>query len=310
MKWLLISGFSLIEGYNIMADQTAGNRFREAVLNGSPLQIMGTINAYTARMASRVGYQAIYLSGAGVANASYGLPDLGMTGMTDVLEDVRRITSTTDVPLLCDIDTGWGSAFNIARTIKEFSKAGAAAVHIEDQVAAKRCGHRPNKAIISKQEMVDRVKAAVDARDDDSFVIMARTDAFAVEGMAAAIERACLCVEAGADMIFPEAITTLDQYQQFSEAVKVPILGNITEFGVTPLFSKDELATAGVAMVLYPLSAFRAMNQAALNVYQSIMDNGHQRNVIDSMQNREDLYDYLNYHDYEKKLDQLFSEAD
>ena len=310
MKWLLISGFSLIEGYNIMADQTAGNRFREAVLNGSPLQIMGTINAYTARMASRVGYQAIYLSGAGVANASYGLPDLGMTGMTDVLEDVRRITSTTDVPLLCDIDTGWGSAFNIARTIKEFSKAGAAAVHIEDQVAAKRCGHRPNKAIISKQEMVDRVKAAVDARDDDSFVIMARTDAFAVEGMAAAIERACLCVEAGADMIFPEAITTLDQYQQFSEAVKVPILANITEFGVTPLFSKDELATAGVAMVLYPLSAFRAMNQAALNVYQSIMDNGHQRNVIDSMQNREDLYDYLNYHDYEKKLDQLFSEAD
>ena len=293
-----------------MADQTAGNRFREAVLNGSPLQIMGTINAYTARMASRVGYQAIYLSGAGVANASYGLPDLGMTGMTDVLEDVRRITSTTDVPLLCDIDTGWGSAFNIARTIKEFSKAGAAAVHIEDQVAAKRCGHRPNKAIISKQEMVDRVKAAVDARDDDSFVIMARTDAFAVEGMAAAIERACLCVEAGADMIFPEAITTLDQYQQFSEAVKVPILANITEFGVTPLFSKDELATAGVAMVLYPLSAFRAMNQAALNVYQSIMDNGHQRNVIDSMQNREDLYDYLNYHDYEKKLDQLFSEAD
>jgi len=293
-----------------MADQTAGNRFREAVLNDSPLQIMGTINAYTARMASRVGYQAIYLSGAGVANASYGLPDLGMTGMTDVLEDVRRITSTTDVPLLCDIDTGWGSAFNIARTIKEFSKAGAAAVHIEDQVAAKRCGHRPNKAIISKQEMVDRVKAAVDARDDDSFVIMARTDAFAVEGMAAAIERACLCVEAGADMIFPEAITTLDQYQQFSEAVKVPILANITEFGVTPLFSKDELATAGVAMVLYPLSAFRAMNQAALNVYQSIMDNGHQRNVIDSMQNREDLYDYLNYHDYEKKLDQLFSEAD
>ena len=291
-----------------MAKQTAGHRFREAVLNEAPLQIMGTINAYTARLATRVGYKAIYLSGAGVANASFGLPDLGMTGMTDVLEDVRRITSTTDVPLLCDIDTGWGSAFNIARTIKEFTKAGAGAVHIEDQVAAKRCGHRPNKAIISKEEMVDRVKAAVDARDDDSFVIMARTDAFAVEGMAAAIERASLCVEAGADMIFPEAIVELDHYQQFSDAVKVPILANITEFGVTPLFSKEELTESGVAMALYPLSAFRAMNQAALKVYQSIMDNGHQRNVIDLMQNREDLYDYLNYHDFEQKLDQLFSD--
>lgn len=286
--------------------QTAGNRFRDAVLNHSPLQIMGTINAYTARMATRVGYKAIYLSGAGVANASYGLPDLGMTGMTDVLEDVRRITSTTDVPLLCDIDTGWGSAFNIARTIKEFGRAGAGAVHLEDQVAAKRCGHRPNKAIISKEEMVDRIKAAVDAREDDSFVIMARTDAFAVEGMEAAIERACMCVEAGADMIFPEAINELDHYKQFSSAVKVPVLANITEFGATPLFSKEELAEAGASMVLYPLSAFRAMNKAALHVYQSIMEQGHQRDVVDSMQTREELYDFLNYHDFEQKLDKLF----
>lgn len=292
------------------ANQTAGKRFRHAVENTAPLQIVGTINAYTARMASRVGYQAIYLSGAGVANASYGLPDLGMTGMSDVLEDVRRITSATEVPLLCDIDTGWGSAFNIGRTIKEFTKAGAGAVHIEDQVAAKRCGHRPNKAIISKEEMVDRIKSAVDARTDEDFVIMARTDALAVEGMQAAIERACLCVEAGADMIFPEAMIELDQYQQFSEAVKVPVLANITEFGATPLFTKQQLASVGVSMVLYPLSAFRAMNQAALNVYRSIMDNGHQQEVLDTMQSREDLYDYLNYHDFEQKLDQLFSKKD
>ena len=290
--------------------QTAGNRFRDAVSNSAPLQVMGTINAYTARMATEVGYKAIYLSGAGVANASYGLPDLGMTGMTDVLEDVRRITATTDVPLLCDIDTGWGSAFNIGRTIKEFTRAGAGAVHIEDQVAAKRCGHRPNKAIISKEEMVDRIKSAVDAREDESFVIMARTDAFAVEGMDAAIERACLCVEAGADMIFPEAINELAHYKQFSEAVKVPILANITEFGATPLFNKSELHEAGAAMVLYPLSAFRAMNQAALNVYQSIMDNGDQLKVVDSMQTREELYDFLNYHQFEQKLDQLFSKKE
>ncbi|PCJ49225.1 MAG: methylisocitrate lyase [Gammaproteobacteria bacterium] len=290
-----------------MTNQTAGSRFREAVATSAPLQVMGTINAYTARMATRVGYKAIYLSGAGVANASYGLPDLGMTGMTDVLEDVRRITATTEVPLLCDIDTGWGSAFNIARTIKEFSRAGAGAVHLEDQVAAKRCGHRPNKAIITKQEMVDRIKSAVDAREDDSFVIMARTDAFAVEGMEAAIERACLCVEAGADMIFPEAINELAHYQQFSKAVKVPILANITEFGTTPLFNKTELHRAGAAMVLYPLSAFRAMNQAALNVYQSIMDNGDQVQVVDLMQTREELYDYLDYHQFEQKLDQLFN---
>jgi methylisocitrate lyase len=291
-----------------MTAQTAGNRFRDAVANHAPLQVMGTINAYTARMATRVGYKAIYLSGAGVANASYGLPDLGMTGMTDVLEDVRRITATTDVPLLCDIDTGWGSAFNIARTIKEFTTAGAAAVHIEDQVAAKRCGHRPNKAIVSKQEMVDRVKAAVDARTDDSFVIMARTDALQVEGMNAAIERTALCVEAGADMIFPEAMHTLEDYKKFVDAVEVPVLANITEFGATPLFSVEELGTVGIDMVLYPLSAFRAMNQAALHVYQSIMQQGHQKDVLETMQTREELYDYLNYHDFEQKLDQLFSE--
>ena len=290
-----------------MTNMTSGQRFRNAVAEHAPLQVMGTINAYTARMATRVGYKAIYLSGAGVANASYGLPDLGMTGMTDVLEDVRRITATTDVPLLCDIDTGWGSAFNIARTIKEFTAAGAGAVHIEDQVAAKRCGHRPNKAIVSKEEMVDRIKAAVDARTDDSFVIMARTDALQVEGMEAAIERAALCVEAGADMIFPEAMHTLEDYDRFVSAVDVPVLANITEFGATPLFSVEELGSVGISMVLYPLSAFRAMNQAALMVYQSILANGHQKDVLDSMQTREELYDFLNYHDFEQKLDELFS---
>lgn len=285
-----------------------GKRFRQAVATHRPLQVVGTINAYCAMMAEQVGHQAIYLSGGGIANASYGLPDLGITTLNDVLEDVRRITAASTLPLLVDIDTGFGGAFNIARTIKEMERAGAAAVHLEDQVAQKRCGHRPNKAIVSLGEMVDRVKAAVDARTDDNFVIMARTDALAVEGMDAAIARAIACVEAGADMIFPEAINTLEQYRQFAEAVKVPILANITEFGQTPLFSTDELAECGVSMVLYPLSAFRAMNQAALNVYQHLLQDGHQRQVVDSMQTREQLYHYLGYHDYEKKLDRLFSE--
>ncbi|MDP5291853.1 methylisocitrate lyase [Oceanimonas sp. CHS3-5] len=285
-----------------------GAQFRQAVESHRPLQVVGTINPYCAMMAEQVGHQAIYLSGGGIANASYGLPDLGITTLNDVLEDVRRITAASRLPLLVDIDTGFGGAFNIARTIKEMERAGAAAVHLEDQVAQKRCGHRPNKAIVSQGEMVDRVKAAVDARTDSNFVIMARTDALAVEGMDAAIERALACVEAGADMIFPEAINTLEQYRQFAEAVKVPILANITEFGQTPLFSRDELAECGVDMVLYPLSAFRAMNQAALNVYQHLLKEGHQRQVVDSMQTREQLYHYLGYHDYEKKLDQLFSE--
>jgi methylisocitrate lyase len=285
-----------------------GKRFRQAVATHRPLQVVGTINAYCAMMAEQVGHQAIYLSGGGIANASYGLPDLGITTLNDVLEDVRRITAASTLPLLVDIDTGFGGAFNIARTIKEMERAGAAAVHLEDQVAQKRCGHRPNKAIVSLGEMVDRVKAAVDARTDDNFVIMARTDALAVEGMDAAIARAIACVEAGADMIFPEAINTLEQYRQFAEAVKVPILANITEFGQTPLFSTDELAECGVSMVLYPLSAFRAMNQAALNVYQHLLQDGHQRQVVDSMQTREQLYHYLGYHDYENKLDRLFNE--
>ncbi|WMC12214.1 methylisocitrate lyase [Oceanimonas pelagia] len=285
-----------------------GARFRQAVADSHPLQVVGTINAYCAMMAEQVGHQAIYLSGGGIANASYGLPDLGITTLNDVLEDVRRITAASGLPLLVDIDTGFGGAFNIARTIKEMERAGAAAVHMEDQVAQKRCGHRPNKAIVSQDEMVDRIKAAVDARTDPDFVIMARTDALAVEGMNAAIDRAIACVEAGADMIFPEAINTLEQYRQFADAVKVPILANITEFGQTPLFSRDELAECGVSMVLYPLSAFRAMNQAALNVYQHVLKDGHQRQVVDSMQTREQLYHYLGYHDYEKKLDRLFSE--
>lgn len=284
-----------------------GARFRQAIKEQQPLQIVGTINAYCAMMAEQTGHHAIYLSGGGVANASYGLPDLGMTDLNDVLEDVRRITSASQLPLLVDIDTGFGGAFNIARTIQKMEQAGAAAIHIEDQVQQKRCGHRPNKAIVSQAEMVDRIKACVDARHDEAFVIMARTDALAVEGMDAAIERAVACVEAGADMIFPEAMLTLEQYREFVEAVNVPVLANITEFGATPLFSKDELASAGVEMVLYPLSAFRAMNQAALNVYQHLLDDGHQRNVVDTMQTRMDLYEFLNYHDYEQKLDALFS---
>ncbi|MEL6116854.1 methylisocitrate lyase [Photobacterium sp. SP02] len=284
-----------------------GQRFRQAVVDNHPLQVVGTINPYCAMMAKQVGHQAIYLSGGGIANASYGLPDLGITTLNDVTEDVRRITAACDLPLLVDIDTGFGGAFNIARTIREMERAGAAAVHMEDQVAQKRCGHRPNKAIVSQAEMVDRIKAAVDARQDDSFVIMARTDALAVEGMDAAIERAIACVEAGADMIFPEAMISLEQYRQFVDAVKVPVLANITEFGATPLFSSEELAGQGVGMVLYPLSAFRAMNKAALNVYQHLLTDGHQRNVVEQMQTREELYDYLGYHEYEQKLDKLFS---
>ena len=286
---------------------TAGQKFRAAIKANQPLQIVGTINAYTAMMAERTGHQALYLSGAGVANASFGLPDLGMTSLNDVCEDIRRITAATNLPLLVDADTGWGGAFNIARTVKEMSRAGAAGFHIEDQVAQKRCGHRPNKEIVSLDEMVDRVKASVDARSDESFFIMARTDALAQQGLEAAIERALACEAAGADAIFAEAVYTLEQYQAFTNALKVPVLANITEFGQTPLFNKAELAAVGVAMVLYPLSAFRAMNKAALNVYQSILANGDQKAVVDSMQTRAELYDFLNYHSFEQKLDQLFS---
>jgi len=290
-----------------MSNLTAGQKFRAAITANSPLQIVGTINAYTAMMAERTGHQALYLSGAGVANASFGLPDLGMTSLNDVCEDIRRITAATSVPLLVDADTGWGGAFNIARTVKEMTRAGAAGFHIEDQVAQKRCGHRPNKEIVSLDEMVDRVKASVDARADESFFIMARTDALAQQGLDAAIERAIACQDAGADAIFAEAVHTLEQYKAFTSALKVPVLANITEFGQTPLYNKAELASVGVAMVLYPLSAFRAMNKAALNVYQSILANGDQKAVVDSMQTRAELYDFLNYHSFEQKLDQLFS---
>lgn len=283
-----------------------GARFRQALQVNSPLQIVGTINAYSAMLAQRAGHQAIYLSGAGVANASYGLPDLGMTSLNDVIIDVDRITSASNLPLLVDIDTGWGGAFNIARTIKAMEKAGAAAVHLEDQVAQKRCGHRPNKAIVSKDEMVDRVKAAVDAKSDADFVIMARTDAIAVEGIESAIERAVACVEAGADAIFPEAISSLEDYRRFSAAVRVPILANITEFGATPLFNKVELAAVGVGMVLYPLSAFRAMSRAAEVVYAGILQDGDQRGVVDSMQTRNELYEVLGYHAHEERLERLF----
>ncbi|KAB0303815.1 methylisocitrate lyase [Vibrio fortis] len=290
-----------------------GAKFREAVANNHPLQIVGTINPYCAMMAKNLGHQAIYLSGGGIANASYGLPDLGITTLNDVLVDVERITNACDLPLLVDIDTGFGGAFNIARTIKAMEKAGAAAVHMEDQVAQKRCGHRPNKAIVSQAEMVDRVKAAADARVDSDFVIMARTDALAVEGIDSAIERAIACVEAGADMIFPEAMNQLDQYMKFSTALQsatgrhVPILANITEFGQTPLYNCKELAEAHVDMVLYPLSAFRAMNKAAENVYKHLLVEGNQEALLDSMQTRKELYQHLNYHDYENKLDQLFA---
>jgi methylisocitrate lyase len=287
---------------------TAGARFRAALAAEKPLQVIGAINAYHARLAERTGFKAIYLSGGGVAAGSLGLPDLGISNLDDVLTDVRRITDVCDLPLLVDVDTGFGSsAFNVARTVKSLIKFGAGAMHIEDQVGAKRCGHRPNKELVTQQEMVDRIKAAADARTDANFVIMARTDALAVEGLQAAIDRACACVEAGADMIFPEAITELHMYKQFAAAVKVPVLANITEFGATPLFTIDELASADVGLVLYPLSAFRAMNAAALNVYQHVRKDGTQKNVVDTMQTRADLYDYLGYHAYEQKLDELFA---
>ena len=288
---------------------TAGGRFRKALAEEKPLQIVGTINAYTAMMAERVGHKAIYLSGGGVANASYGLPDLGMTSCNDVLEDVRRISSAVETPLLVDIDTGWGGAFNIQRTVKEMIKAGAAACHIEDQVAQKRCGHRPNKEIVSQAEMVDRVKAATDGKTDDDFFLIARTDAFQMEGLDAAVERAQACIEAGADGIFAEAVHTLEDYKAFSAAIDAPLLANITEFGATPLFNKHELGEVGCSMVLYPLSAFRAMNKAALSVYQNILDKGDQKDVVELMQTRMELYDFLNYHDFEQKLDKLFSEG-
>jgi methylisocitrate lyase len=286
---------------------SAGTRFRQALAAEKPLQIVGTINAYAAIMAERVGHKALYLSGGGVANASYGLPDLGMTSLDDVLEDVRRVTGACETPLLVDIDTGWGGAFNIQRTVKEMARAGAAAVHIEDQVAQKRCGHRPNKGIVSQDEMVDRIKAATDGKIDRDFFVIARTDALQMEGLDAAIERAGACIEAGADGIFAEAVKTLDEYQSFSAAIEAPILANITEFGTTPLFNKRELYEAGCAMVLYPLSAFRAMSKAALAVYQNILEQGDQKQVVDLMQTRTELYDFLNYHEFEQKLDQLFA---
>ena len=284
----------------------AGLKFRDAMVESSPLQVVGTINAYTALMAEQIGHKAIYLSGGGVANASYGLPDLGMTSLDNVVEDVSRITEACELPLLVDVDTGWGGAFNIARTTKAMIKSGAAAMHMEDQVSQKRCGHRPNKAIVSTSEMVDRIKAAVDARYDDSFVIMARTDALAVEGLDAAIDRSSAFIEAGADMIFAEAVTELDQYQSFVSSLGVPILANITEFGATPLFSLEELRQAGVSLALYPLSAFRAMNKAEENTYRTILEVGHAKGLVDSMQTRSELYEYLNYHEFERKLDDLF----
>jgi methylisocitrate lyase len=287
--------------------QTPGARFRAAIEQEKPLQCVGAINAYHARLAEACGFRSLYISGGGVAAGSCGIPDLGITTMEDVLTDLRRITDVSRLPVLVDIDTGWGGAFNIARAIRSMNKAGAAAVHIEDQVQQKRCGHRPNKAIVSQAEMVDRIKAAVDAKLDDEFVVMARTDALAVEGMDSAIDRACACVEAGADMIFPEAMTELAQYRKFVAAVGVPVLANITEFGSTPLFAVDELAGAGVSVALYPLSAFRAANAAALNVYKTLRSEGTQQNVIDTMQSRAELYDYLGYHDFEQKLDRLFA---
>jgi methylisocitrate lyase len=287
-----------------------GSRFRAALREEKPLQVVGAINAYAARLAQRTGFKALYVSGGGVAAGSLGVPDLGITAMEDVLTDVRRITDNTDLPVLVDIDTGWGGAFNIARTVKSMIKAGAAAVHIEAQVQSKRCGHRPGKAIVSKDEMVDRIKAAVDAKTDSEFVIMARTDALAVEGLEAAIDRARACVEAGADMTLPEALTDLAMYKKFAQAVQVPILANITEFGATPLYSVEELRSVDVSLVLYPLSAFRAMSKAALTVYGTIRKEESQKNVINLMQTRAELYDYLDYHAFEEKLDQIFSKEE
>tara|TARA_B000000437_G_scaffold107179_1_gene77764 strand:+ start:125 stop:1003 length:879 start_codon:yes stop_codon:yes gene_type:complete len=288
---------------------TPGEKFRLALSENKPLQVVGTINAYCAMLAESAGHHAIYLSGGGVANASFGLPDLGITTLADVTEDVQRICNATDLPLLVDIDTGWGGAFNISRTIKNIEKAGAAGVHIEDQVSQKRCGHRPNKSIVSKSEMIDRIKAAVDGKKDSKFMVMARTDALAVEGIDAALDRAVGCVEAGADAIFPEAILDLEQYKLFTEAIDVPVLANITEFGKTPLYTRDQLRDAGVSIVLYPLSAFRAMSKAALDVYQTIADKGSQTEAVNLMQTRDELYETLNYHSYEKKLDKLFSDT-
>ncbi|WP_131783015.1 methylisocitrate lyase [Legionella gresilensis] len=287
-----------------------GQVFRELVAKQPPLQIVGTINAYCAMLAEQAGCQAIYLSGAGIANASYGLPDLGMTNLTDVLEDVRRIVQVSSLPLLVDVDTGWGHAFNIARTVKLMESAGVAAIHIEDQVLAKRCGHRPNKEVVSKTEMGNRIKAAVDARLDENFVIMARTDAYAMEGLSAAIERAQYYAEIGADMIFAEAITSLADYRQFTQAVGVPVLANITEFGKTPMFTAEELAEVGIKLILYPLSAFRAMSKAALSVYKTILADGTQVKMLAEMQTRNELYEVLGYHNYERQLDQLMEEQD
>jgi methylisocitrate lyase len=286
---------------------SAGQKLKAAIAAEQPLQVVGTINAYSAIMAESVGFRAIYLSGGGVANASYGLPDLGMTSLNDVLEDVRRITAASSLPLLVDIDTGWGGAFNIARTVREMIKAGAAGVHIEDQVAQKRCGHRPNKEIVTRAEMVDRIKAAVDAKTDPDFMIMARTDALAVVGLDEVIARAGEFEAAGADAIFAEAMTDLDMYKQVVDAVNIPVLANITEFGSTPGFSTEQLGSVGIAMALYPLSAFRAMNKAALNVFRTLREKGTQESVIDTMQTRAELYEFLGYHEYEEKLDELFA---
>ncbi len=291
------------------ANLTPGARLRAAITEEQPLQIIGAINAYAARMAERVGYRALYLSGGGVAAGSLGMPDLGISTIEDVLTDARRITDVCSLPLLVDIDTGFGGAFNLARSVRSLIKAGAAACHIEDQVQAKRCGHRPGKAIVSSEEMVDRIKAAVDARTDPSFVIMARTDALANEGLNAALDRAAACVEAGADMVFPEALTELAQYKAFVDRTQVPVLSNLTEFGSTPLFTLDELRAVNVAIALYPLSAFRAMNQAALKVYETVRKDGTQKSVVNTMQTRAALYDFLGYHAYEDKLDQLFTKA-
>jgi len=294
-----------------MSQTSAGARFRKALTEESPLQVIGTINANHALLAKRAGFKAIYLSGGGVAAGSLGIPDLGITGLEDVLVDVRRITDVCDTPLLVDIDTGFGaSAFNIARSVRSINKAGAAAIHIEDQVGAKRCGHRPNKELVSKDEMVDRIKAAVDARVDDSFVIMARTDALAVEGIDAALDRANAYIEAGADALFPEAITDLATYKKFTDLIKVPVLANITEFGMTPLFTTTELAGVGVGIVLYPLSAFRAMNKAAENVYETVRKDGSQKAVLDTMQTREELYQRINYYEYEGALDKLLGNGE
>ena len=286
--------------------QTPGKLFRTALTENKPLQIVGCVNAYCAVMAEKVGHKAIYLSGAGVANASFGIPDLGITSLGDVVEDSKRITGATSTPLLVDIDTGWGGAFNISRTIKELSRSGVAAIHIEDQVGQKRCGHRPNKEMVSTQEMVDRIKACVDAKEDKDFFIIARTDSFASEGILSSIERSIAYIEAGADGIFAEAMTNINHYKDFKNKIKAPILANMTEFGKTPLSNLEELSSVGVDMVLYPLSAFRAMSKAALTIYKTIKNNGHQKDVLKSMQTRDELYEFLDYNAYEEKLDELF----